>query len=32
MMMLSANAQPIGDDIMRLVNAGNQSGSGRSER
>ena len=32
MMTLSANAQRIGDDIMRLVNAGSQSGSGRSER
>jgi hypothetical protein len=29
MMTFSANAQRIGDDIMRLVNAGN---SGRSER
>jgi hypothetical protein len=32
MMTLSANAQRIGDNIMRLVNAGSQSGSGRSER
>jgi hypothetical protein len=32
MMTLSANAQRIGDDIMRLVNAGNQFGSGGSER
>ena len=30
MMTLSANAQRIGDDIMRLVNAGNESGSLRT--
>jgi hypothetical protein len=32
MMTLSANAQRIGDDIMRLVNAGNQSGNPSSTR
>ena len=32
MVTLSANAQRIGDDIMQLVNAGNQSGGLPNDR